>query len=172
MRQFTFGTAKTAGRITSFHRGGGCNEPSISNAIPLLPWALSKGSSTTLTVPLASPSFAGSTASTLPNAKPPPYPPPPLRQGSSHSILPPPPTFAACSPSIRCCLPSEQVTSESLCSPLGLPRIAVAAARPAFFAPRMKGEETLEVRNWRRNSNVWAHRNKRKAAISWHSIAR
>ncbi|XP_058736258.1 large ribosomal subunit protein uL2m-like [Vicia villosa] len=58
--------------------------------------------------------------------------------------------------------------------PLGLPRIAVAAARPAFFGTRthLKGEdEKLEIRNWKKNSNVWEHRNKRKAAISWHNIA-
>ena len=48
----------------------------------------------------------------------------------------------------------------------------MAASRAAYFAPRARGEEKLQVRNWKRNSDVWTHRNKRKAAISWHSIAR
>nr|YP_010890599.1 ribosomal protein L2 [Lycopodium japonicum]WJK71458.1 ribosomal protein L2 [Lycopodium japonicum] len=75
---------------------------------------------------------------------------------------------------------------------LGLPRVAVAGAKPAFFALRMKGEEKhvsfspestkawrflklreentfsqSEGRRWRRTHSVlWAHRIKRKA-LSW-----
>ncbi|XP_057746341.1 60S ribosomal protein L2, mitochondrial-like [Arachis stenosperma] len=54
--------------------------------------------------------------------------------------------------------------------PLGLPRIAVAPLRVSFFAPRASGEETLQVQNWTKNNDVWTHRKKRKAAISWHGI--
>ena len=60
-------------------------------------------------------------------------------------------------------------------SSFGLPRIAVAGAKPAFFAPRMReklrGKNTFslcEVRKWRTHSILWAHRIKRKAALSWH----
>ncbi|CAK8540566.1 unnamed protein product [Lathyrus sativus] len=69
---------------------------------------------------------------------------------------------------------TKEDKTESVPLPLGLPRIAVAAARPAFFGIRapLKGEdEKLEIRNWKKNSDVWEHRNKRKAAISWHNIA-
>ncbi|KAK6923610.1 Ribosomal Proteins L2, RNA binding domain [Dillenia turbinata] len=59
-------------------------------------------------------------------------------------------------------------------SSFGFPRIAVAGAKPAFFAPRMKeklrGKNTFslcEVRKWRTHSILWAHRIKRKAALSW-----
>ncbi|KAE8697109.1 60S ribosomal protein L2 [Hibiscus syriacus] len=59
----------------------------------------------------------------------------------------------------------------------GLPRVAVAGAKPAFFAPRMReelGEKNTfslsEVQKWRTNSILWTHRIKRKAALSWHSI--
>ncbi|XVF68893.1 hypothetical protein PTKIN_Ptkin11bG0037500 [Pterospermum kingtungense] len=60
---------------------------------------------------------------------------------------------------------------------IGFPRIAVAGAKPSVFAPGMRddklGEKNTfsldEVRKWRRDSVVWAHRIKRKAAISWSS---
>ncbi len=59
------------------------------------------------------------------------------------------------------------------------PRIAVAGAKPAFFAPRMReklrGKNTFslcEVRKWRTHSILWAHRIKRKAALSWQSFRR
>ena len=62
-------------------------------------------------------------------------------------------------------------------STFGLPRIAVAGAKPGFFVPRLreevKGENTdafslSDVQKWRRDSILWKHRIKRKAAISWH----
>ncbi|GER48854.1 ribosomal protein L2 [Striga asiatica] len=50
-------------------------------------------------------------------------------------------------------------------------------AKPAFFAPRMRerGKNTFslcEVRKWRTHSILWAHRIKRKAALSWQSFRR
>lgn len=75
--------------------------------------------------------------------------------------------FSAFSPKAK-----RGAVSEAQSLPLGLPRVAVAAAKPDFFAARVRGEEGLQVRNWKRNSDVWENRNKRKAAISWHSIAR
>jgi hypothetical protein len=55
----------------------------------------------------------------------------------------------------------------------------VAGAKPAFFAPRMRekvrGKNTFslcEVRKWRTHSILWAHRIKRKAALSWQSFRR
>ncbi|OIT06415.1 60s ribosomal protein l2, mitochondrial [Nicotiana attenuata] len=64
-------------------------------------------------------------------------------------------------------------------SSFGFPRIAVAGAKPAFFAPRMRekvrGKNTFslyEIRKWRTNSILWVHRIKRKAALSWQSFRR
>lgn len=78
-------------------------------------------------------------------------------------------------------------------SSFGFPRIAVAGAKPAFFAPRMRekankdlvrGRSLLtngrgknmfslcEIRKWRTHSILWAHRIKRKAALSWQSFRR
>jgi len=66
----------------------------------------------------------------------------------------------------------EAATSPSLRS-LGLPRIAVVGAKPAFFAPRMREElfqktkfSLCEVRRWGAHSVRRAHRIKRKAALS------
>nr|QJH91626.1 ribosomal protein L2 [Zamia integrifolia]QJH91785.1 ribosomal protein L2 [Ceratozamia hildae] len=73
----------------------------------------------------------------------------------------------------------EAATSPSSGSSLGLPRIAVAGAKPALFAERMReelrGKKTFslcEVRRWRTHSVLWAHRIKRKAALSWQSYWR
>ncbi|KAL8167261.1 hypothetical protein V2J09_008760 [Rumex salicifolius] len=64
-------------------------------------------------------------------------------------------------------------------STLNIPRIAVAGARPGFFATQMRdeakaGEEktfTLnDIRKWKKDSVLWEHRCKRKAAFSWQSI--
>lgn len=70
-------------------------------------------------------------------------------------------------------------TSLSFGSSFLFPRIAVAGAKPAFFAPRMRekvrGKNTFslcEVRKWRTHSILWAHRIKRKAALSWQSFRR
>jgi len=65
-------------------------------------------------------------------------------------------------------------------SSFGFPRIAVAGAKPAFFAPRMRekvrgGKKTFslcEIRKWRTHSILWAHRIKGKAALSWQSFRR
>lgn len=64
----------------------------------------------------------------------------------------------------------------------GFPRIAVAGAKPAFFVFRMRekarkkgGKNTFslcEIRKWRTHSILWAHRIKRKAALSWQSFRR
>nr|QKI31999.1 ribosomal protein L2 [Ombrophytum subterraneum] len=57
-----------------------------------------------------------------------------------------------------------------------IPRVAVAGAKPAFFASRMREREKVrgknmcslfEVRKWRKHRFLWAHRIKRKAALSW-----
>ncbi|KAK1429321.1 hypothetical protein QVD17_11528 [Tagetes erecta] len=60
---------------------------------------------------------------------------------------------------------------------LGLPRMAVAGARPDFFVPRLKGDvqdnESLslnEIKKWDKDSIAWAHKMKRKAAVSWQSV--
>ncbi|CAN6472077.1 unnamed protein product [Victoria cruziana] len=73
----------------------------------------------------------------------------------------------------------ETATSLSFGSSFGFPRIAVAGAKPAFFAPRMReilrGKNTFslfEVRKWRTHSVLWAHRIKRQAALSWQSSRR
>nr|WMZ41816.1 ribosomal protein L2 [Trachelospermum jasminoides] len=70
-------------------------------------------------------------------------------------------------------------TSLSFGSSFAFPRIAVAGAKPAFFAPRMRekvrGKNTFslcEIRKWRTHSILWAHRIKRKAALSWQSFRR
>nr|WLE73518.1 ribosomal protein L2 [Thonningia sanguinea] len=64
-----------------------------------------------------------------------------------------------------------ETASLSFGSFFGFPRIVVAGAKPAFFAPRMRGKFSLcEVRKWRTHS--WAHRIKRKAALSWQSFRR
>lgn len=72
-----------------------------------------------------------------------------------------------------------ETASPSFGSSFGFPRIAVAGAKPAFFAPRMReklrGKNTFslcEVRKWRTHSILWAHRIKRKAALSWQSFRR
>ncbi|KAL4327641.1 hypothetical protein HN873_042610 [Arachis hypogaea] len=117
-----------------------------------------------------------------------------LSRCANHSRYITPPkattTSVVCSRSIRCCrrstLVQQRGTSLSAFSPkkkaasasasgsellpLGLPRIAVAPLRVSFFAPRARKEEMLQVRNWTKNNHVWTHRNKRKAAISWHGI--
>nr|AEK66742.1 ribosomal protein L2 [Ferrocalamus rimosivaginus] len=74
-------------------------------------------------------------------------------------------------------LAQGETASLSFGSSLGFPRIAVAGAKPAFFAPRMRekkiGKKTFslcEIRKWRTHCVLWAHRIKRKAALSWQSL--
>ncbi|YP_004849339.1 ribosomal protein L2 (mitochondrion) [Cucumis sativus] len=72
-----------------------------------------------------------------------------------------------------------ETASLSFGSSFAFPRVAVAGAKPAFFAPRMRekvrGKKTFslcEVRKWRTHSILWAHRMKGKAALSWRSFRR
>nr|QKO27839.1 ribosomal protein L2 [Petrosavia sakuraii] len=74
-------------------------------------------------------------------------------------------------------LAKGETASLSFGSSLGFPRIAVAGAKPAFFAPRMRekqrGKNTFslcEIRKWRTHCVLWAHRIKRQAALSWESL--
>nr|UXD79038.1 ribosomal protein L2 [Schisandra repanda] len=76
-------------------------------------------------------------------------------------------------------LSSPKAKGVSFGSSFCFPRIAVAGAKPAFFAPRMRdkirGKNTFslcEVRKWRTHSVLWAHRIKRKASLSWQSSRR
>lgn len=67
--------------------------------------------------------------------------------------------------------------STSFGSSFAFPRVAVAGAKPAFFAPRMREKvrgtfSLCEIRKWRTHSILWAHRIKRKAALSWQSFRR
>ncbi|GFP82190.1 60S ribosomal protein l2 mitochondrial [Phtheirospermum japonicum] len=64
---------------------------------------------------------------------------------------------------------------------IGFPRIAVAGAKPDFFVFRTRenagGEKDNtfalgEIQKWRTDSVVWAHRMKRKAALSWQGFRR
>ncbi|CAH1426094.1 unnamed protein product [Lactuca virosa] len=55
--------------------------------------------------------------------------------------------------------------------------MALAGAKPEFFVPRMKDDvkenESLllnEVKKWDKESVVWGHKMKRKAAVSWGSL--
>ena len=73
----------------------------------------------------------------------------------------------------------EAATSPSSGSSLGLPRIAVAGAKPASSAPRMREElrgiktfSLCEVRRWGTHSVLRAHRIKRRAALSRQSYWR
>lgn len=70
-----------------------------------------------------------------------------------------------------------ETASFSLCGLHNLPRIAVAGAKATFFAPQMYkkhgGKNTVslnEVQKWNSRSSIWAHRMKRKAAVSWQSF--
>lgn len=60
---------------------------------------------------------------------------------------------------------------------LGVPRMAVAGAKPEFFVPRMKDDvkenESLllnVVKRWDKDSVVWGHKIKRKTDVSWESL--
>ncbi|KAI4298071.1 hypothetical protein MLD38_040494 [Melastoma candidum] len=73
-----------------------------------------------------------------------------------------------------------ETASLSFGSSFCFPRIAVAGAKPAFFAPRMREDKLrvkntfslCEVRKWRTHSIRRAHRIKHKAALSWQSLRR
>uniref|UniRef100_A0A2C9WPI3 60S ribosomal protein L2, mitochondrial n=1 Tax=Manihot esculenta TaxID=3983 RepID=A0A2C9WPI3_MANES len=73
--------------------------------------------------------------------------------------------------------PRAEPSTLSFCGSLNFPRIAVAGAKPNYFAPQLRekdgGKSTFslsEVRKWNSQSNIWAHRMKRKAAVSWQSF--
>nr|BCT43253.1 ribosomal protein L2 [Musa beccarii] len=75
--------------------------------------------------------------------------------------------------------PLAKGETQSLCfdSSFSIPRIAVAGAKRTFFAPRMRdqvlGKNTFslcEILKWRTDCVIWAHRIKRKGALSWHSF--
>jgi ribosomal protein L2 len=82
----------------------------------------------------------------------------------------------------------EKVASSVLCSSLGnggipslnsgtslsLPRVALAGAKPAFFAPQVRGNEEgketfslSEIQKWATDGVLWEQRMRRQAALSW-----
>nr|AKI85132.1 ribosomal protein L2 [Erodium texanum] len=79
--------------------------------------------------------------------------------------------LSAFTPKPKAAAPSS---SHSFVRSSGLPRIAVAGAKPTFFASQTIGEDKEEntyslsdIQQWRKDSVVWAHRMKRKAALSF-----
>nr|BDI00278.1 ribosomal protein L2 [Dendrobium brymerianum] len=105
------------------------------------------------------------------------------------TFMPPWSKSQACAGSKQTCakdvffsaLPSPLAKGEtaflSFGSSLAFPRIAIAGAKPAFFAPRMRekliGKKTFslcEIRKGRTHCVLWAHRIKRQAALSWQSL--
>lgn len=72
---------------------------------------------------------------------------------------------------------SQHSKGESL---RNFPRFAIAGAKPAVFAPQVResvqeGEKTYslsDVRRWKKDSVLWEHRLKRKAAVPWTSFVR
>lgn len=72
---------------------------------------------------------------------------------------------------------SQKPKEESLHN---FPRFAVAGSKPAVFAPQERkaapeGEKTYspsDVQSWKKDSVLWEHRLKRKAALSWTSFVR
>nr|QKO27828.1 ribosomal protein L2 [Stemona tuberosa] len=182
LRHFTLSTGKSAGRnssgrITVFHRGGGSKrlqrridlkrsrssigiverieyDPNRSSRIALVRWIegvqLRRQRKCNTIEEFAPPrKILESTTATI-------------RGLFSFSSLSSPKT-------------KGETASLSFDSSFGFPRIAVAGAKPAFLAPRMRekvrGKKTFslcEVRKWR--THCWAHRIKRKAALSWQSL--
>ncbi|KAJ3696956.1 hypothetical protein LUZ61_000661 [Rhynchospora tenuis] len=62
---------------------------------------------------------------------------------------------------------------------LSLPRIALAGAKPSFFAPEVRGNEEgketfslSEIQKWAADGVLWAQRMKRQAALSWQNDLR
>jgi len=200
LRQFTFGAGKTAGRncygrITSFHRGGGHKrlhrvidlkrntsssvgiverieyDPNRSSRIALVRWLNGiqpPPQRTTTTATAAAVSTASSSSRFLKID--------PASNGEIrgvfglNSLLPQVHAGSSSGKVFLSAFSGKGDESESVSSALGLPRIAVAASRPEFFGVKGDGEK-LEIRNWKKNSDVWMNRNKRKTAISWQNIA-
>ena len=69
-----------------------------------------------------------------------------------------------------------RVIGRSLDGLKGLPRVSVAGAKPSFFTSRRKEDSDdrefplSEIKEWRPDRQIWIHRLKRKAAISWQSV--
>ncbi|KAK3226493.1 hypothetical protein Dsin_006355 [Dipteronia sinensis] len=199
LRQLSWGTGKSggrnsSGRITTFHRGGGSKrlqrridlkrstpsigiverveyDPNRSSRIALVRWiqgvqckipGLRKESSPPRKILEVEPT----TTTTI-------------RGLFSFSSLPQQRKQVACAKDLFfSAFSSPKASSLSLGSSSGFPRIAVAGAKPVFFAPRMRAEKIggkntvslCEVRKWTPNSIHWTHRIKRKAALSWNSL--
>ncbi|KAL2941625.1 60S ribosomal protein L2 mitochondrial [Bienertia sinuspersici] len=70
---------------------------------------------------------------------------------------------------------SKRAKDESLSN---IPRAAVAGAKPAVFAPKSREEisegerefSVSDVQRWRKDSCLWDHKLKRKAAVPWLSF--
>ncbi|XP_057547510.1 60S ribosomal protein L2, mitochondrial-like [Amaranthus tricolor] len=70
---------------------------------------------------------------------------------------------------------SKRAKGETL---INIPRAAVAGAKPSVFAPKIReqvseGKEEYsltDVQRWRKDSCVWDHKLKRKAAVPWLSF--
>jgi hypothetical protein len=202
LRQFTFGKGTTAGRnshgrITSYHRGGGHKrllrtidlkrntsssigiverieyDPNRSSRIALVRWLNGIHPPPQRHTTTATAAACSSASSRFLQLDPSSASVNDIRGVSGfNSMLPQLHAGASSGKVFISAFSSKEDKSESVPLPLGLPRIAVAAARPEFFGTRVKGgDEKLEIRNWKKSSDVWMHRNKRKAAISWHNIA-
>nr|YP_009242031.1 ribosomal protein L2 [Oryza minuta]AMQ23378.1 ribosomal protein L2 [Oryza minuta] len=184
LRHFTFSTGKSAGRnssgrITVFHRGGGSKrlqrkidlkrstssigiverieyDPNRSSRIALVRWI--EG-----VLPGRQRKFKTIEEFALPRK---------ILESTTATI------FCLFSfSSLSSPLAQGETASLSFGSSFGFPRIAVAGAKPAFFAPRIRekkiGKKTFslcEIRKWRTHCVLWAHRIKRKAALSWQSF--
>ncbi|KAK2644575.1 hypothetical protein Ddye_019770 [Dipteronia dyeriana] len=198
LRQLSWGTGKSAGRnssgrITSFHRGGGSKrlqrridlkrstpsigivqrveyDPNRSSRIALVRWI--EGVQCKIPHQRKELSPPRKILEVEPTATT-------IRGLFSFSSLPQQ-RKVACPKDVFFSALSSPKASLSLGSSSGFPRIAVAGAKPAFFAPRMKEEKVVrgekntvslcEVQKWTANSIHWAHRIKRKAALSWNSL--
>ncbi|KAK7272913.1 hypothetical protein RIF29_13955 [Crotalaria pallida] len=198
LRQFTFGTAKTAGRnssgrITSFHRGGGAKrlqrtidlkrnvpssmgvverieyDPNRSSNIALIRWLHGVKPQPPRHRHTTTPADPSSAATKFLQVEP-------ANSGirgafAFNTVLPQRVGTTARDVFLSTFKAKGGIKPEAESHSLGVPRMAVVAAKPEFLAGRVKGEEgLLQVRNWKRNSDVWKNRNKRKAAISWNSI--
>ena len=74
---------------------------------------------------------------------------------------------------LQCALGNGDIPSVNSGASLSLPRIALAGARPAFFAQvrgNEEGKQTFSlsgIQKWATDDALWAHRMKRQAALSW-----
>ncbi|KAJ4790590.1 Ribosomal protein L2 [Rhynchospora pubera] len=206
LKRLTLSSSKTAGRnhagrITSYHRGGGAKrlqrrvdlkrstasvgvverieyDPNRSSRIALVRWIqgvqlrrqrnLNLNKVTELPPPLPTSEILESTTAAVSGRF----------------------SFAALSGSK---VGQEKVASSVLYSSLGkgeipslqsgtglsLPRVALAGAKPGFFAPQVRGNEEgketfslSEIQKWAADGVLWAQRMRRQAAISWQNDLR